>query len=558
MWKPLCLAGMLLAGASAQYTVTGGVPQGPAANTACPSLPRAIQPATPTGPAINQLQYGSINYGVCPNQPTTAQAVAGTTGGWRSGRATFFDAPAYWTDAFSTRGAGSYGDILYTACGLWSTRDGASVNYQDLPFPKENVAAMSVADPDYAGSCGRCYEVRCQDGLVPGNGTTPIPISQFFYQASVNTTIKDDFGRSYPGNSAEAQGLQNVTCYRNPDGSKPSVVVHIIDTCPAYQLKNGTQVSQLWCNSDVAHFDLSYWAMQQLAHPLYGVIPLEFRPVNCYSEQPFSSYLPGYINNTIYGEQVETGWGYYPYFLHFSNFWLPGAGIGGSNATCVNLATSALYDAPGPNVGGGLTFTARNASQPGYQPFGKASSLNFCITSNSTGAGDPSEAVTPKGKVPNVSVGLSNAGGVTATQYCYNNINITTLTPSSTEDGADGSTYYCYSVPLSQFNCPADSLPLAAVDTVSFQSLSTQDFASFCLDNVMLSGGASQPAATSSTTSTPAAASSPASSTTPTNAATAAAVSQASAASSQSGASGPRATANSMSTSAAVAGRRLI
>ena len=29
----------------------------------------------------------------------------------------------------------------------------------DLPYPKEMYAALALTNPDYPGSCGRCYEV---------------------------------------------------------------------------------------------------------------------------------------------------------------------------------------------------------------------------------------------------------------------------------------------------------------------------------------------------------------------------------------------------------------
>ena len=43
------------------------------------------------------------------------------------------------------------------------------------------------------------------------------------------------------------------------------------------QLKGTEKTQQLWCNSDIYHFDLSYWAFQQLAHPTYGVMMVDFR-----------------------------------------------------------------------------------------------------------------------------------------------------------------------------------------------------------------------------------------------------------------------------------------
>ena len=48
---------------------------------------------------------------------------------------------------------------------------------------------------------------------------------------------------------------------------------------------------------------------------------------------------------------------------------MQGAGIGGSNATCVEL---------GPKAGG-LTLASRQAQKAGYQPFGKASAVQFWL-----------------------------------------------------------------------------------------------------------------------------------------------------------------------------------
>lgn len=40
---------------------------------------------------------------------------------------------------------------------------------------------------------------------------------------------------------------------------------------------------------------------------------LNFRPVDCYTKQPFTNFIPGYVNETIYGDRVETGWSYNVY-----------------------------------------------------------------------------------------------------------------------------------------------------------------------------------------------------------------------------------------------------
>ena len=65
------------------------------------------------------------------------------------------------------------------------------------------------------------------------------------------------------------------------------------------------QVPQTWCNSDIAHLDLSYWAFEKLAHPVYGVMPLEFRPVDCTTNTPLTPFTPGFVSRTIYSDLVR-------------------------------------------------------------------------------------------------------------------------------------------------------------------------------------------------------------------------------------------------------------
>jgi hypothetical protein len=42
----------------------------------------------------------------------------------------------------------------------------------------------------------------------------------------------------------------------------------------------------------VYHFDLSYWAFEKLAHPVYGLQMVDFRPVSCLTQQNLQ-FLPG-------------------------------------------------------------------------------------------------------------------------------------------------------------------------------------------------------------------------------------------------------------------------
>lgn len=50
---------------------------------------------------------------------------------------------------------------------------------------------------------------------------------------------------------------------------------------------------------------------------------LNFRPVDCASKQPFRQFLPGFINETIFGDRVETGWSFNVYDADEYQFALP-------------------------------------------------------------------------------------------------------------------------------------------------------------------------------------------------------------------------------------------
>ena len=160
-----------------------------------------------------------------------------------------------------------------------------------------------------------------------------------------------------------------------------------------------------------------------------------------------------------------------------------GAGVGGSNATCVNVATAESYGESGTG-GGGLGFSAVEGTTAGYQPFAGKTTLDFWVKSNSTGPGDESEAAYPKGSLPDLNVYLSKAA---AKQFCGNTLQLTDLTPSGTEQTGDGGTYYHFQIPLDSFNCDGGSAgSLANIDSLGFGSNSGADYASFCIDDLLL------------------------------------------------------------------------
>jgi cullin-associated NEDD8-dissociated protein 1 len=91
------------------------------------------------------------------------------------------------------------------------------------------------------------------------------------------------------GNPRESEDLVFTECWDD----KKSVTVRIGDSCPCnYPIRDPTTQkvvenrTQPWCCGGNNHFDLSFWAFEQLAHPSYGVIPIEYRPVNCESGAP--------------------------------------------------------------------------------------------------------------------------------------------------------------------------------------------------------------------------------------------------------------------------------
>eukprot|EP01023_Acetabularia_acetabulum_P019138 TRINITY_DN196_c1_g1_i1.p2 TRINITY_DN196_c1_g1~~TRINITY_DN196_c1_g1_i1.p2 ORF type:complete len:198 (-),score=35.25 TRINITY_DN196_c1_g1_i1:307-900(-) len=107
-----------------------------------------------------------------------------------------------------------------------------------------DVAALSDKHPDYAGSCGRCYEVFCHPSI-----------------------LSDNYGAQ----------LDRTEVCRN---TKQSVVVTIVDTCPCIYAQNYYS-NKRWCCGDMKHFDLSVWAFEKLSERRWGVMGIKYRPVNC-------------------------------------------------------------------------------------------------------------------------------------------------------------------------------------------------------------------------------------------------------------------------------------
>jgi len=168
-------------------------------------------------PGTQDPNTGSEEPGA-PDQGAQNTGETSLQGGWRTGRATM-----YW-------------GIHYGSCGYGDLDQNRNTGW--------NIAAIPTSHPDYHGSCGACYEVKCE----PMN-------------------FQDGYGNTHERMEA---------CY---DPNK-SVIVAITDSCPCSS-------NQQWCCGDMEHLDLSTYAYDLLAERKWGVIGLKYREVAC----PDPSYL---------------------------------------------------------------------------------------------------------------------------------------------------------------------------------------------------------------------------------------------------------------------------
>ncbi|KAF8059424.1 erkB [Scenedesmus sp. PABB004] len=376
-------------------------------------------------------------------------------GEWIPGRATFYGGTEALVNAYKDRGIDSFGIIEHGSCG-YTLSDGT------LAYSRDMYAALADTNFDYPGSCGRCYEVRCKSGLVQDRGA-PVSINSFYYLAKVNTNVQDTYGRSFPGNPRESDSLQYVQCW---DDAK-SIVVRVGDSCPCQQKKpDGSTQPQFWCCGGANHMDLSYWAFEKLAHPVYGVIGTEYRPVDCKTKAPLNP-VPGFVNNTIYKDDLGAGWGWRPYASKNTQVRAKGEGLGGTAATCLTSSQN-----------GAVVFTVREGFRPGYQPFASAARLDFWVKSNTKSA-DPFASSTPKGKVPPLKVFLMNDE---KSLWCNAEVLLDKV-PYAKQLGD----YYKFELPLSLFRCEPGSSAgsLANINRIDIMNVNLRD-ADYCIDDMVL------------------------------------------------------------------------
>lgn len=57
---------------------------------------------------------------------------------------------------------------------------------------------------------------------------------------------------------------------------------------------------------------------EKLAHPVYGVMTIDYRPVDCGTHTPLK-FIPGYVSKYMYMGGVSAGWDWFPYQAAYSD-----------------------------------------------------------------------------------------------------------------------------------------------------------------------------------------------------------------------------------------------
>jgi hypothetical protein len=382
--------------------------------------------------------------------------------GWYQGRATFFGAPDAFTRAFDNRGDGSFGDFMFGSCGYFNKpRAKQHLTYDDVPFPHDGVAALADVNPDFPGSCGRCYEVKCLPGLLLGNNHSPIQLSEFYNMAAVRTDVKDSFGRKFPGNPYSDKNRQYVECWGgegNNATDAPSSIVRIVDNCPTAQFKDGRTVPQMWCAADVYHIDLSYWAFEKLAHPIYGVMNVKLRPVDCETGQPFAALVPGFVSRSIYSNTIQPGWAWSVWEPQETELMRAGLGHNGGAALYASVLAK-----------GGMTFNCKRCAEGGYQPFAGAQTLSVWMK----------DMPNPNGTLGYLPLRV-NIGRVDKDDYCGGAVYLKDYGASAVTEAG----HKRFDIPMSSFYC-AD---LASVESVVISVTGTDKETAWALDHLEIRG----------------------------------------------------------------------
>ncbi|KAL0050865.1 hypothetical protein WJX82_008858 [Trebouxia sp. C0006] len=291
-------------------------------------------------------------------QPVAASDSASQV--WQQGRATWTNPSA---DFISQLDKGQTYDPGAGSCNLYNGQIGSLASIVIVPL--EMQAGLSLNNSEFAGSCGRCYEVRCVNGTVMGNNTddgarTNISLSAldppFEHCKNTSMPLLDFLGRPFQGDALESAGLLAVQCWEQPQGQIIQITNE--DGC------NASQVPVSASCTNLVQFNLDSRAFQQMAHPGYGLMNAEYRPVNCTAPQLPLQPSDGLISRTIIGDEVKCLW---PRM----------------NASCFTFTQKPGIQQPSDAQQQEIKFQCRGCNMSGLQPLSIAntSGISFQISS---------------------------------------------------------------------------------------------------------------------------------------------------------------------------------
>ena len=293
---------------------------------------------------------------------------------------------------------------------------------------------------------------------------------------------KDDFNRSFPGYPgvpsppfAGRVKLTSAQCWNESN----AIFVRTIDICPCRRPSEQGGYNRACCMT-APHLDLSYWAFEKLAHPLFGDMTIQFRPVDCETRQPLSASTAanatsggvlGGATSLVYDGDFVRGWAFNSFKVDWANLTLPAggmaAGLSGSsnrNATCVQISGAGgligFYCARCRDV---FSDAVRVRIRPAQQ-----------LSGNPTGGGVPPLQVVVSRREYN---STSGGGGEV---YCDKK---PTLSDAyKTGSGPDG--YNTYTIPFADFGCTRLDRASANRITLVNPSSNTNDLLTFCIDRL--------------------------------------------------------------------------
>lgn len=158
---------------------------------------------------------------------------------WKTASATFYGNREY---------NGDQDAITDGTCACWkASKYGICYNnwcFQSITDPKM-VGAINTKGSENTHLCGICVEIKCTSGRYRG-----LDWSEF--------------------------GSDKV-CYNEND----SIIIQITDSCPEIH-RNPNNAK--YCSVAHRHFDLSFWAFGKLAEHKWGVIDINYKFVDCPSQ----------------------------------------------------------------------------------------------------------------------------------------------------------------------------------------------------------------------------------------------------------------------------------